>query len=175
MEASWGDRWGGRWWALLWWGSTKQRTERGGDETKRGIVALFTPDVSRYSIKNPSATGALNAASITTSAPLNSLPLLRRVYWVLVPLQWASHMGLCVCWPSANKASEVIKKRFSVVMLQEGKWCYAFDKSINPSIRLIKQHDYDLHIKFNLQARWCPESFGLEDQLHTAQLKTEKL
>lgn len=91
------DRW--RWWVWPLWGSTEERTEGwrcGGEQTKRGIVVLFPPAVSHYSIKTPAATGALTVASIMTSAPFNTRPPHSGVYWVLVPLQCLSLLGSCV-------------------------------------------------------------------------------
>lgn len=136
-----GDRRRGRWWVWLCWGSAEERREGwrwGGDQTKGGIVVLFPPAVSRYSIKTPAATGALTVASIMTSAPLNSLPPQCRVYWVLVPLQCSSHMGSCMQQlafsdpePLKRVCCGVMRKCFSIRVLQEGKWCYALTNLSN--------------------------------------------
>lgn len=181
---TWGDRRRRRWWARLRWGSAEERREGwrwGGDQTKRGIVVLFPPAVSYYSIKTPAATGALTVASIMTSAPLNSLPPQCRVYWVLVPLQCSSHKGFCVqelAFPDPEPLKHlccgVMRKCFSIVVLQEGKWCYALTNSSPPSIHLAKQHNH-VERNDNLQARWSQESIKQEAHRHTAQLKTVKL
>lgn len=69
-----------------------------------------TPVVSRYSIKNPAATGALTSASVMTSAPFNSLPPNCQVYWVSVPPQCSFHTGSMhassgLCWPRPSEPS----------------------------------------------------------------------
>lgn len=110
-----------------------------------------------------------------TSAPLNYLPPRCRVYWVLVPLQCSSHMGFCVQQlaspdpePMKHQRCEVMRNCFSIVVLQEGKWCYKF---IPPSIHLVKQRDH-VERNDNLQSRWAHESMKQEAHKHAAQLKT---
>lgn len=107
------DRRRRRWWVWLRWGSAEERGKGwcwGGDQTKRGIVVLFPPAVSHYSIKNPSshwsAHCSLHHDKRTLELPPSPVPCLLSFGSSSLPVPCGLLRATAsLAWPRATEAS----------------------------------------------------------------------